>query len=120
MPEGGVEVTVDGLEDGFRPPRVRVCKGAAPWHEAYAQVRQLACLGKHRVRNLAQGVEAPDDRIQHYHQVLPCIKVLDVSLAAILAADPEDFLPVEQIYHLTVYRLSDKMCTFVHRYWVLW
>ena len=24
VPEGGVEVTVDGLEDGFRPPRIRV------------------------------------------------------------------------------------------------
>ena len=60
-------------------------------------VRQLAGLGKHGARNLTQGVETLDDRIEHNYKMLPRIEVLDVPLAAILTAETEDFRPVKQI-----------------------
>ena len=65
-------------------------RGAAR-HQADAQVRQLASLGEHRVRNLAQGVETLDDRIEHDDQMLPGVEALDVALTAPLAAETKDF-----------------------------
>ena len=62
-----------------------------------AKVGQLAGFGEHGVRNLSQGIETLDDRIEHDYKMLPRIEVLDVPLAAILAAETEDFGLVKQI-----------------------
>lgn len=44
------------------------------------------------------------------------IKALHVPLSIALAAEFEYFFLVEQVYQLTIHRLSAKMCTFVHGY----
>ena len=88
---GGVQVAVGRLEDVWGPPGVGIRERRTPGHHAYPQMRQLASLGEHRVRNLTQGVEALDDRLEHDHQVLPCVEVLHVPLPALLAAESENF-----------------------------
>lgn len=80
---GVVEAPVYGLEDALRPAGVGIGERRAPRHHANAQVRKLASLGKHRVANLAQGVEALDDGIEHDDQMLPHFEVLDVTLPAL-------------------------------------
>ena len=88
---GGVQVAVRRLEDVLAAAGVRVGQRGAARHQADAQVRQLASLGEHRVRNLAQGVETLDDSIEHDDQMLPSVETLDVALTAVLAAETKDF-----------------------------
>ena len=88
---GGVQVAVRRLEDALAAAGVRVGGRGAARYQADAQVRQLASLGEHRVRNLAQGVETLDDRIEHDDQMLPGVEALDVALTAPLAAETKDF-----------------------------
>ena len=88
---GGVQVAVYRLEDVLAAAGVRVGQRGAARHQADAQVRQLASLGEHRVRNLAQGVETLDDRIEHDDQMLPGVEALDVALTTVLAAETKDF-----------------------------
>ena len=94
---GGVQVPVDRLEDALVASGIGIGERGSPRHHAYPEMCQLAGLGEHRVANLAQGIEALDDGIEHDDQMLPCIEVLHVPLAAFLTADFEDFLLVQQI-----------------------
>ena len=75
----------------LRPAGVCVGECAAPRHHAYAKVRQLMGLGEHRVADFTQGIETPDDGIEHYNKMLPRIETLYVTFAAILTAELEDF-----------------------------
>ena len=63
---------------------------------------------------LAQGVEAFDHSIEHDDQMLPGIKVLHIPFTTVFTAEFENFCLVKQKNQLTIHRLSDKMCTFVH------
>jgi len=54
--------------------------------------------------------------VEHHHHVLPRIESLDIALAALLAAETQDSLPVHVFCQLAQDRLSDKMCTFSHSY----
>ena len=49
------------------------------------------------------------DITKHYH----------IPLTAVLAAYFNYFIMVERFYQLTIYRLSEKTCTFAHVIWVL-
>ena len=47
------------------------------------------------------------------------VKTLHIPLTAVLAAYFNYFIMVKRFYQLTIYRLSEKMCTFAHVIWVL-
>jgi len=47
------------------------------------------------------------------------VKTLHIPLTAVLAAYFNYFIMVERFYQLTIYRLSEKTCTFAHVIWVL-
>ena len=84
---GGIQVPVGLLEDAIRPAGIRIGERAAAGHHAYAKVRELAHLGEHGVRNLAEGVETLDDRIEHNHKMLPGIEVLHIPLTTLFTTD---------------------------------
>jgi len=46
--------------------------------------------------------------------MLPRIKVLHIPFTTVFTAEFENFCLVKQNNQLTIHRLSDKMCTFVH------
>ena len=77
---------------------------------------EFAGFGEHRVGYLAQGIKAFDHSIKHHDKVLLAIKMLYVAFTSMFTAELENFCLVEQIYQLSIYRLSYKMCTFVHGY----
>jgi hypothetical protein len=51
---------------------------------------------------------------------MPPVKRLYVALTAVFSAHLKNFCLVEAFYQLSVYRLSEEMCTFAHGYVVLW
>ena len=112
----GIQAAVRGLKHGLRPVGVGIRQSAAPWHRPYAQMGELARFRKHRISNLAQCVDFSDHSVKHYGHMLVGIKALYVAFTILLAAEFENFFLVEQIYQLTIHRLSAKMCTFVHSY----
>ena len=115
-----VQTAVGELEHPLRPAGVGIGQGAAAGHHPYAQMRQLAGFGSHGVADFPQRVETPDDGIKHHDQMLPSIEVLHVAFATAFAAELENFRLGHQVYQLSEHRLSEKMCTFAHRYSVLW
>ena len=44
------------------------------------------------------------------------VKALHIPLTTVLTAHFNNFNAVERFYQLTIYRLSEKMCTFAHGY----
>ena len=73
---GVVEAPVYSPEDALRPAGVGVGERRAPRHHPDAQMRKLVGIGEHRAANLAQGVEALDDGIEHDDQMLLAPKCL--------------------------------------------
>ena len=111
---GGIQIPVGSLENILRPSLVGIGECAATRHHANAQMGKLAGFGEHGVCNLAQGIEAFDHSIEHNDQMLPRIKVLHIPFTTVFTAEFENFRLVKQKNQLTIHRLSDKMCTFVH------
>ena len=62
-----------------------------------ARLEKLPGLRELRVRNLAQGVEAFDDGIQHNHQMLPCVEVFYIAFPTVFTAETKNFSPIKQI-----------------------
>ena len=75
---------------------------------------KLAHLGRHCRLYFAQRVKAHDHGIQHREQVCVAVKALHIPLTTVLTAHFNNFNAVERFYQLTIYRLSEKMCTFAH------
>ena len=44
------------------------------------------------------------------------IETLYVTFTAMITADLKNLLLVQQLYQLSIYRLSEEMCTFAHGY----
>ena len=86
-----VQAEVGEAEHTLRPAGVCVRECAATRHHAYAKVRQLTGLGEHRVADFTQGIETPDDGIEHYNKMLPRIETLYVTFAAVFTAELKDF-----------------------------
>ena len=75
---------------------------------------KLAHLSRHCRLYLAQGVEAHDDCIQHRKKMGEAVKGFHIPLTAVSTAYFNYFIMVERFYQLTIYRLSEEMCTFAH------
>ena len=81
----------------LRPSGVGISQRAATWKVLYAQMTELAAL-HHRCRGyFAKRIET------HYHgvkldsQVTPCVELLYIPLATVLAAYFNDFLIFKEI-----------------------
>jgi len=79
---------------------------------------QLAGFGKHGIGYLTKRIESFNDCIKHDNKMLVSIKVLYIAFSLLFTAEFENFLLVKQTNQLTIHRLSVKMCTFVHCYWI--
>ena len=90
-----VKVTVNVLEELLRASGVGIGQSAAPGHLFNAYVMEFAYLCRHRCLNLAQGVEAHDDGIQHREQMSEPVETLHVLLTAVFAAHFNSFITVE-------------------------
>ena len=51
---------------------------------------------------------------QHRKKMGEAVKGLHIPLTAVSAAYFNYFIMVERFYQLTIYRLSEEMCTFAH------
>ena len=68
---------------------------------------------------LPQRVQSLDYGIKHDKKMLPCVKAIYILFRTDTSTKIKNFLLVKQIYQLSIHRLSAKMCTFVHRLYVL-
>ena len=75
----------------LRPSCVGIGECTATRHHADSQMSKLAGLGEQRVRNLSQGIEAFDYRIEHNDQMLPGIKMLHIPFTTVFTAEFENF-----------------------------
>ena len=98
---------------------IGISQRAATYFEGYTNVCQFVSVSKQRSRYLTQRIKALDYGVKHYNQVNSHRETFCIVFSTLFATNMKNYCLVKQIYYLWIQRLSDKMCTFAHGYYVV-